>query len=110
MACDGIMVVRDEGDIIGEVLAHVMSWADSLHVHDTGSSDGTWEVVREWAARERRGGGGGGGPSGMGIGWRGWMRTSFFTCRRGSLWASGSGAGRGGCSGRFSTFCLRGRR
>ena len=54
MAFHGIMAVRDEGDIIAQVLAHVMSWLDSLLVYDTGSRDGTWEIVRELAARDRR--------------------------------------------------------
>lgn len=54
MAFHGIMVVRDEGDVIGEVIAHLVSWVDSLYVLDTGSTDGTWEVVREWEARDAR--------------------------------------------------------
>ena len=54
MAFHGIMVVRDEGDIIAQVLAHLLTWVDSLHVYDTGSTDGTWEVVEEWARADRR--------------------------------------------------------
>ena len=54
MAFHAVMVVRDEGDIIAQVLAHLLTWVDSLHVYDTGSGDGTWEIVRACAARERR--------------------------------------------------------
>lgn len=49
-----ILVVRDEGDIVAQTLAHLLSWCDSLSVYDTGSSDGTWEIVRGVAGRDRR--------------------------------------------------------
>ena len=54
MAVRGIMVVRDEGDIIGQVLGHLLTWLDALYIYDTGSGDGTWEIVREVARQDRR--------------------------------------------------------
>lgn len=44
-----LLVVRDEVDIIEESLHHLASWADAVHVFDTGSVDGTWEAVRRVA-------------------------------------------------------------
>lgn len=50
----GLMVVRDEDDIIGECLKHVLTWADAVYVLDLGSMDQTWNIVREAASRDRR--------------------------------------------------------
>lgn len=41
----GIMVVKDEVDIISTVLQHVSSWADRVFILDNGSTDGTWETI-----------------------------------------------------------------
>jgi hypothetical protein len=41
-----LLVVRDEVDIIEESLQHLASWADAVYVFDTGSVDGTWDVVQ----------------------------------------------------------------
>lgn len=54
MAFHGLLVIRDECDIIDETLRHVLTWADSVYVLDTGSTDGTWEIVNELAAQDRR--------------------------------------------------------
>ncbi|MFN0134245.1 MAG: glycosyltransferase family 2 protein [Phycisphaerales bacterium] len=54
MAFWGLLPVRDEADIVAQTLAHVLTWADGVFVADTGSTDGTWEIVREIASRERR--------------------------------------------------------
>jgi glycosyltransferase involved in cell wall biosynthesis len=43
----GILVVRDEADIIERTLRHVDDWCDGVYVYDTGSVDGTWEIVRK---------------------------------------------------------------
>jgi glycosyltransferase involved in cell wall biosynthesis len=48
------MIVRDEADVIGECLAHLLSWCDSLSIYDTGSTDGTWDIIQDAAARDRR--------------------------------------------------------
>jgi len=49
-----IMIIRDEADVIGECLTHLLTWCDSLSVYDTGSTDGTWEIVRDAASKDRR--------------------------------------------------------
>lgn len=45
----GIMLVKDEADIIATVLEHVRTWADRVFVIDNGSTDGTWETVQRMA-------------------------------------------------------------
>ena len=49
-----LLVVRDEADILPQTLPAILAWADSVHVFDTGSTDGTWEYVRDLASREAR--------------------------------------------------------
>jgi hypothetical protein len=49
-----LLPVRDEADIIGQCLRHLLAWADAIYVFDTGSVDETWEIVQEWAARDKR--------------------------------------------------------
>lgn len=49
-----LLPVRDEADIIGQCLEHLTAWADGIYVFDTGSSDHTWEIVQDFAAREKR--------------------------------------------------------
>jgi glycosyltransferase involved in cell wall biosynthesis len=48
------MPVRDEADIIGQSLAHLLKWADSIYVFDTGSEDETWDIVNQFASEDRR--------------------------------------------------------
>lgn len=45
----GLMLVKNEADIIAEVLHHGRQWADRIIVQDNGSTDGTWEVVQDMA-------------------------------------------------------------
>ncbi|HYF15519.1 MAG TPA: glycosyltransferase family 2 protein [Phycisphaerales bacterium] len=47
-------LVRDEADILGETLADYAGWCDEMHVLDTGSTDGTWDLVHDWARRDKR--------------------------------------------------------
>ncbi len=54
MAFHGLLVVRDEADIIAQTLDHLLTWADGVYILDTGSTDGTWEIVNELALREKR--------------------------------------------------------
>lgn len=54
MAFFGVMVVRDEGDLIAETIGHLLTWIDGVFILDTGSTDGTWETVLEAAARDSR--------------------------------------------------------
>jgi glycosyltransferase involved in cell wall biosynthesis len=49
-----LLPVRDEGDIIGQCLAHLLKWADAIYVFDTGSVDETWEIVQKAARRDQR--------------------------------------------------------
>src|SRR6185369_8833802 len=46
--------VRDEADIIGQCLRHLLSWADAVYVVDTGSLDETWEIVRQFSVEDKR--------------------------------------------------------
>ena len=52
MRFHGLMLVRDEADVLRQTLDHLLTWADTLHVLDMGSTDGTWDVVQDYAARE----------------------------------------------------------
>jgi hypothetical protein len=54
MAFHALLVVRDEEDIIAETLEHLLAWADSASILDTGSTDGTWETIQAAAARDPR--------------------------------------------------------
>lgn len=54
MAFHAILITRDEDDIIAETLAGFLTWADEIHVFDTGSVDRTWDLVQEVAARDSR--------------------------------------------------------
>jgi glycosyltransferase involved in cell wall biosynthesis len=49
-----ILPVRDEADIIGQCLHHALQWSDAIYVFDTGSVDNTWEIVQDFAARDKR--------------------------------------------------------
>lgn len=50
----GNCLVKNEADMIGETLAHAVRWCDRIYVFDNGSTDGTWEKVREFARGEPR--------------------------------------------------------
>ncbi len=54
MKSHGLMLVRDEADIVPESIPHYLSWLDALYVMDLGSSDGTWELLQDFAARDSR--------------------------------------------------------
>ena len=49
-----LLPVRDEADIIGQSLRHMLTWVDAIYVFDNGSVDDTWEIVEDFAARDRR--------------------------------------------------------
>jgi hypothetical protein len=49
MRIHGLLVVRDEADIIAQCLRHAATWCDHIYVYDTGSTDGSWEIVQELA-------------------------------------------------------------
>ncbi len=50
----GLLVCRDEADIIAETLHHALEWCEEIHVLDTGSTDPTWDIVQDLAASEPR--------------------------------------------------------
>ena len=49
-----LLPVRDEADIIGQCLRHLLTWADAIYVFDTGSVDETWEIVQDFAGKDKR--------------------------------------------------------
>ena len=54
MRYHGFLIVRDEDDIIGQCLEHLLRWCDNIFVLDTGSGDQTWEIVQDYAGRDER--------------------------------------------------------
>jgi glycosyltransferase involved in cell wall biosynthesis len=54
MRFHALLPVRDEADIIAQCLTHLLTWADAVYVFDTGSVDDSWEIVQDFAARDRR--------------------------------------------------------
>jgi glycosyltransferase involved in cell wall biosynthesis len=54
MRFHGLMLTRDDADIIGQCIDHALTWCDAIHVYDTGSTDSTWEIVNSYAARDKR--------------------------------------------------------
>jgi hypothetical protein len=54
MRFHALLVVRDEGDIIRQSLSAALKWADAIYVYDTGSTDGTWETIEEFARDDSR--------------------------------------------------------
>lgn len=54
MRIHGLMVIRDEDDIIHESLSRLLDWIDCVYILDMGSTDHTWEIVNEVARKDRR--------------------------------------------------------
>jgi glycosyltransferase involved in cell wall biosynthesis len=54
MRFHALLPVRDEADILGQCLTHLLTWADAVHVFDSGSVDDSWEIVQDFAARDSR--------------------------------------------------------
>lgn len=44
------MTVKDEADIVADVITAATAWADLVIVMDNGSTDGTWEILERLAA------------------------------------------------------------
>ena len=49
-----LLAVRDEADILDQSLRHFLTWADAIYVFDTGSLDHTWDIVQQFAAKDKR--------------------------------------------------------
>ena len=54
MRFHALLPVRDEADIVGQCLRHLLTWADAVYVFDTGSADDTWQIVGDLAAGDPR--------------------------------------------------------
>jgi hypothetical protein len=54
MRTHGLMLVRDEADILPESIPHYLTWLDGLYVMDLGSTDGSWEILTQLASRDSR--------------------------------------------------------
>lgn len=50
----GVMCVHDEADVLEEALDHILANVDALHVLDTGSTDGCWDIVQARARRDAK--------------------------------------------------------
>ncbi|CAN5248568.1 hypothetical protein BH24GEM2_BH24GEM2_01720 [soil metagenome] len=46
-----VCVARDEADVLSHAFDSALRWANSIYVLDNGSTDGTWELVNDYAAR-----------------------------------------------------------
>jgi len=53
-AYHGILLTRDDEDILDECIAHALSWCDHLYIYETGSFDRTWDIVQAWVAKDSR--------------------------------------------------------
>ena len=49
MKIHGLCLVKNEADVLQETLISALHWCDHIYVFDNGSSDGTWELVKELA-------------------------------------------------------------
>ncbi|HEX2838882.1 MAG TPA: glycosyltransferase family 2 protein [Phycisphaerales bacterium] len=54
MTFHAFLLVRNEADILPQTLPHLLEFCGAVHVLDTGSTDGSWDLVREMALREKR--------------------------------------------------------
>jgi glycosyltransferase involved in cell wall biosynthesis len=49
MKIHGLSLVKNEADVLEETIVEACRWCDQIYVFDTGSADGTWELVRTLA-------------------------------------------------------------
>lgn len=54
MKFHGLMLVRDEADVLAQTLTHLLTWIDWIYVLDLGSTDSTWEILQEFSAKDQR--------------------------------------------------------
>jgi hypothetical protein len=50
----GILLTRDDEDIISQCIAHALTWCDQLYVFETGGFDRTWDIIVEWSRKDPR--------------------------------------------------------
>lgn len=51
MKIHAFSIIKNESDIIEQVLIRALDWCDYIYVFDNGSTDGTWEIVLELSKR-----------------------------------------------------------
>ena len=51
MEIHAMLLVKNEADILEETLSAALHWSDHIYVLDNGSTDGTWEMVKELAQK-----------------------------------------------------------
>jgi glycosyltransferase involved in cell wall biosynthesis len=51
MKIHGLCMVKNEADVLRETLASALHWCDHIYVLDNGSTDGTWDLVKELAVQ-----------------------------------------------------------
>jgi hypothetical protein len=49
-----ITMTFQSADLIAQSIRHTLSWADALYICDTGSTDGTWDIIQQEAAQDCR--------------------------------------------------------
>jgi hypothetical protein len=49
-----LLVVRDEADVICQSVTAALRWADAIYTYDTGSTDGTWELLQQMSRTDPR--------------------------------------------------------
>jgi hypothetical protein len=54
MRFHGLMVVRDEEDILAQCLTRLLEWIDAIYILDLGSMDATWDIIQSMAAGDKR--------------------------------------------------------
>jgi len=52
MKIHGIVVCKNESDIMEWALRDKLAWCDALYIYDNGSTDNTWDLAQQAAARE----------------------------------------------------------
>jgi len=50
----GLMLVRDEQDVIRDCLDELLKWMDGVYIWDLGSTDGTVDLLHDYARRDKR--------------------------------------------------------